>query len=347
MKNRKQLLFFTNHLAILLQAGISLSDSLQMIYSTASTKEQVWLGKLLSSLRQGRNLSESLALSNPLFDKYYCGLIEIGEKSGQLALTLSSLSVSLENQANLQAKIQKALTYPVAVIAIAFMVLLGMLTWVIPTFENVFLQLNAQLPLATQLVLNIARYVSTHYIWILGFCILLVLIYLFLWHQSIWFQRLVDQAILKIPFFSHFLRLNYMAKWCSMVTTLQESGVPLLETIRLTANCSNQWSIHHICVNTYHHLAKGQSIHQSLALTDPKNSLFDKTSLQMIHVGESSGKLIEMLSFLGKQKEKELDLAVGKFMELLEPALITFLGLLIGAMVIALYLPLFKIGEIT
>lgn len=347
MNDKNQLLFFTNHLSMLLEAGISLSEALHIIHFSARKKDRIWLTKLIKLLREGGGLSESLALSNPLFDKYYCGLIEVGEKSGRLALTLSRLSVSLENQATLQAKIQKALTYPVTVIAIALMVLLGMLTWVIPTFETVFQQLNAQLPIATNVVISIARYVSTYYAWIMSLCIFLVLFCLFLWRQFIGFQRLVDRSIMKIPFFRHLLRLNYMTKWCSMVTTLQESGVPLLETVRLTGICSNQWSIHDICVNTYHHLAKGQSIHQSLMLTDPNNILFDKTSLQMIHVGESSGKLNEMLTFLGQQKEKELDLAIGKFLELLEPALITFLGLIIGTMVIALYLPLFKIGEIT
>lgn len=347
MNSKKEILFFTTHLATLLQAGISLPDALQMIYSSASKKEQAWLEKLLTYLRQGMNFSESLALSQPCFDNYYCGLIEIGEKSGQLAPILCQLALSLERQANLQAKIQKALTYPVAVIAIAFFVLLGMLIWVIPTFENVFLQLNAELPLPTKLVLYFARAVSAYYLWAIGLFIFLGFVCALLWHQSITFQRIVDETMIKLPFLNKLLRLSYITKWCSVVTTLQLSGVPLLETVRLTANCCNQWSIYHLCVNVYHHLAKGQTIHQSLVLTDSKNILFDKTSLQMIHVGESAGKLNEMLKFLGEQKEKELDQTIGKLMELLEPALITVLGLLIGAMVIALYLPLFKIGEIT
>lgn len=347
MNSKKQVLFFTTHLATLLHAGISLPDALQMIYASSSKKEQIWLGQLLVHLRQGINFSESLALSDPCFDKYYCGLIEIGEKTGQLSTILCQLASSLESQANLQAKIQKALTYPLAVIAIAFLVLLGMLIWVIPTFENVFLQLNADLPLPTKLVLYLARKVSSYYLWVIGVLMFLGLLCVSLWNQSISFQRLVDEIIIKLPFFNKLIRLSYISKWCSVVTTLQQSGVPLLETIRLTANCCNQWSIYHLCLNTYYHLAKGQTIHQSLTLTDPKNILFDKTSLQMIHVGESAGKLNEMLKFLGAQKEKELDQAIGKLMELLEPALITALGLLIGAMVIALYLPLFKIGEIT
>lgn len=347
MTNRKQLLFFTNQLAMLLEAGISLTDALIMMRTSSKKKDLAYLDKLIKLLQQGKNLSESLSLASPFFDQYYCGLIAVGERTGRLASILSNLSISLENQLNLQAKIQKALTYPLAVISIAIIVLLGMLTWVIPTFENVFIQLNADLPIPTQIILSISRYVSNYFLWWIGAFVCMGLSFVILWHQSISFQRFVDKTIIHIPFLRHFLRLNHIAKWCATVTMLQDSGVPLLETIRLTASCCNHWFIHDVCVNTYHQLSKGQTIHQSLRITDPKNILFDKTSLQMIHIGESSGKLSNMLQFLETQKEKELDQAIEKLMELLEPALITILGLLIGSMLIALYLPLFKIGEIT
>lgn len=345
--NQKQLLFFTNHLATLLNAGISLPDSLQMIDKGANKKDYLWLNKMIKLLQQGESFSRSLEKSNPSFDKYYCGLVEIGEKTGQLASSFHHLAASLDSQAKLQAKIQNALTYPIAVISVALLVILGMLIWVIPTFENVFQQLHAELPFPTKIILNASRMISEHYLYFVFIFTFFISALVASWRLSVSFQKYMDHLLIHIPFLSHLLKLNYISKWCSMVNTLQKSGVPLLETIRLTAHCSNQWVIHEISVNAYHHLTHGHSIYHALTLADPKNILFDKTTLQILHIGESSGRLSHMLTFVVENNEKELDRMIGTVMQLLEPVLISFLGIIVGAMVIALYLPLFKIGEIT
>jgi type II secretory pathway component PulF len=344
---QKELLFFTNHLATLLNAGISLPDALNMMDHGTNKKACLWLNKIIKHLQQGESFSNSLEKSNSSFDKYYCGLVEIGEKTGQLSSSFRHLATSLENQAKLQSKIQNALTYPIAVISVVLLVILGMLIWVIPTFENVFQQLHAELPLPTQIVLNFSRMMTEYYLYFLLFFTLISSTLIAMWRLSVAFQKIMDHLFIHLPLISHLLRLSYISKWCSMVNTLQKSGVPLLETIRLTAHCSNQWVIHRISVNAHHHLSHGHSIYLALTLADPKNILFDKTTLQILHIGESSGRLSQMLTFLVDNSEKELDRMISNVMELLEPILISFLGLMVGAMVIALYLPLFKIGEIT
>lgn len=337
---------FTTQLSVLIGAGIPLSKALSMIANGLNQRSAQWVMNLINEINQGKALSWALRESKQNFDSYYCGMIEVGEESGKLSEMLKLISSNLESSERLKAKIRKALAYPSAVLFIAMMIIIGMLIWVIPTFETVFTSFNSTLPTPTLIVLYISKFVREYLIFFVLTLLVTLFFFLFLWQYSPSFQKWLDRNILKIPFIGKLSKSALISKWFLTIESLQQSGTPLLKAIRISARCSNQWSIHESSVQIHQLLSCGSSLHQSALISNKNCSLFDSTTLELIKAGEESGTLNEMLRYLSKYHEKQVDNAVDILMELLEPVLVCFLGLTVGGMVIALYLPLFKIGQL-
>lgn len=345
--NHQERQAFTAQLSALLRSGTPLVQSLQMIRSTQTTKEVNWLDIAIQKMEQGQPFSEALRQSKENFDAFYCGLIELGQETGRLDSVLVKLSADLEATSRINSKIKRALIYPSAIITIAMAIVVGMLQWVIPTFESVFASFNASLPLPTQIVLNVSKFVQNYFLSALVITLILTACLIFTWNFSIRFQKGLDRFLLSIPLCKKLLRHSLLARWATTIHTLQAAGVPLLESIRIYSRCSNHWTMHDLNAAVHQSLSRGYPIHSSVELADTRLNVFDRLSIQLLKVGEDSGSLLEMLDYLGRHHEKMLDNSIDIMMQLLEPVLVCFLGLMIGGMVIALYLPLFQLGQLT
>ncbi len=344
--NTTQQQFFTLQLSTLLEAGVPLLQCLEMIRSGFPTKKSHWLDSILQELNEGIPFSTSLRNSPEGFDAFYCGLIEVGEHSGTLCFVLEKISNELSSQETTKAKVKKAFTYPTCILFLSLFMVSAMLIWIVPTFETVFNGFNAQLPKPTQMILNLsrmARYYSLHFLLLV---FLIFISFLSFWSFSINFQKWVDRIFLSIPFFGKLTRFATIARWSTTVASLQEAGLPLIDSIRISARCTDDWIIHDFSAQIYNYLIKGFSVHDALKLSDPSKIFFSTNTLQLIKVGEDSGELVRMLYFLASHHVKKLDASLSVLLEMLEPLLVGFIGLIVGGMVISLYLPLFKLGEI-
>lgn len=337
---------FTAQLSVLINAGMPLSCALKMISSGQKPKAAKWILQIVNCLNQGKTFSLALKESTQKFDSFYCGMVEVGEKSGMLAPLLKKISANLESSDRLKAKIRKALAYPCAVLFISLSIIVSMLIWVIPTFESVFANFNSELPTPTLVVIFISTLLRKYIVIVLLVTIFISLVFIALWNYSIRFQKWVDKVILKIPVIGRLNKSGLISKWLLTVESLQQSGTPLLQAIRISARCSNQWSIHDTSAQMHQLLSYGYSIHKAASISNQHYQIFDSVTLELIRAGEQSGTLNEMLSYLSAHHEKQVDDLIGILMELLEPILVCFLGLVVGGMVIALYLPLFKIGQL-
>jgi type IV pilus assembly protein PilC len=338
---------FTAQLSTLLGAGTPLAQALRLIQSTTTAQHQKWINFLINAINRGESFSNALKNSKQNFDSFYCGMIEVGEQSGTLPLLLKNISNHLESSARLNAKIRKALAYPAAVLMIAIAIIVSMLIWVIPTFESVFSNFNSNLPTPTAIVIQASNFLRNHLVTSIIFISFVIFLLACYWNYSIKFQKLFDKFILKIPFIGRLNRSALLSKWLLTIDSLQQSGTPLLKAIRISARCSNQWAIHETSAQIYQHLSQGFSIYEAALISNKNYQVFDALSLQLLKIGEDSGALSDMLTYLSGHHEKQVDDAIGILIELLEPILVCFLGLVVGGMVIALYLPLFQLGQLT
>lgn len=339
---------FTTQLVTLLEAGVPLVPALQMIREPVHLGKYRphWLDPILDGLHQGQSFSTCLRRSKEGFDAFYCGLVEIGELSGQLQPLLSKISEDLKKSEVIQGQLKKALTYPICVLFICFFLLIAMLIWVIPSFEQVFAGFNASLPPLTSFLLQLSRYVQAYFL--LGLLCMFIFLSLvcLLWWRFIWLQQALDRTLLRLPIIGKLIHHALLARWATTIFILQDSGTPLLKAIRISARCSNHWYVHTVSVGLYRLLLQGKAIHESVLLVDAQQLLFKRETLQLLKVGEDSGSLVHMLQYLANFHERQLTEQLDVLMEMIEPALVVVMGLLVGGMVIALYLPLFKLGEI-
>lgn len=346
--NIRQQQIFTTQLVTLIAAGVPLVNALQMIREPIKTKKNSkhWLDPILEGLHQGYSFSQCLRNSKENFDAFYCGLVEIGENSGQIQEMLVKISGDLKKSESVHNKLKKALTYPICVLMICLFLIIGMIIWVIPSFENVFASFNASLPPLTAFLMKLSKLVRTHLSFGFFSCFCILSSLYFCWYKLIGVQRWFDRFFLRLPIFGSIVQNALLARWTTTIFILQQSGTPLLKAIRISARCSNHWYIHDISVKLYRRLSQGQSIHQSLLRSDPSHLLFTQETLQLIKVGEESGGLSSLLEYLASFHENKLSSELDVLMEMIEPALVIIMGLIVGGMVIALYLPLFKLGEI-
>lgn len=338
---------FTTQLVTLLDAGVSLVPALKMIRDPQRTHapKKHWLNPLIDGLHQGQSFSVCLRNSQEGFDAFYCGLVEIGEHSGQLSQMLLKISQDLKKTEAIKSQLKKAMTYPLCVLLLSIFLLVGMLIWVIPSFEQVFAGFNAQLPPLTAFLLDLSRWVRQYfYLGILCIASFITLL-LVCWSRLIRFQKAVDQLFLRIPLAGMLLHHALMARWNMTIYILQTSGTPLLQAIRISARCSDHWFLHDTSTQIYRQLLQGQSLHTAASMSDQHQLLFKHETLQLLAVGEESGSLVQMMLYLANFHERRLTEQLDVLMEMIEPLMVVIMGLMVGGMVIALYLPLFKLGE--
>ncbi len=337
-----ELSLFTRQLATMIDSGLSLIVSLQGLSEQTNNK---YLKKVIegitSKIESGSTFSEALQSYRKHFTKLYMAMVEAGEKSGNLANILARLANYLESAERLRKKVKSATTYPVIVISIALIITTFLLVQVVPQFEKIFAGFGADLPAPTQILLDVSGFLKSN---IFGLFFLLIgLIAGFkLAIKTPTGRALWDAARLKIPIFGPLMHKVSLSRFNRTTSTLVKSGVPLIEVLEIVSRTVGNVKMESAILRTAEKVRIGESLSSSLA----KNSIFPTMTLQMVTAGEQTGKIDEMMERVANVLDDEVETTLSGLSSLIEPMLIVFLGVTIGGIVLAMFLPIFKMTEI-
>ncbi|MBB4844794.1 type IV pilus assembly protein PilC [Paucibacter oligotrophus] len=340
---QKDIAVFTRQLATMMRAGVPLLQSFEIV-GRGSTNPR--LTRLLNDIRQdvetGTSLSTSLRKHPMYFDALYCNLVEAGEAAGILEALLDRLAIYQEKTVALKNKIKSALTYPVGVLVVAFIVVAVIMIFVVPAFEDVFKSFGAELPAPTLMVIAMSKF-FVGYWWII-FPSIFGAIYFFFqsWKRSVKMQHTMDRLLLKVPIFGDLLYKSAVARWTRTLSTMFAAGVPLVEALDSVGGASGNAVFAEATEKIQRDVSTGTALTTSMTST----GIFPTMVLQMAAIGEESGSLDHMLSKSAEFYEDEVDEAVKALSSLMEPFIIVILGTVIGGIVVAMYLPIFKLGQV-
>jgi type IV pilus assembly protein PilC len=338
----KDLALFTRQLATMMKAGVPLLQSFEIVSKGASNPA---VAKLLTDIKTDVETGSSLAAAFrkfPLyFDNLYCNLVQAGEQAGILETLLDRLATYQEKTLAIKSKIKSALFYPIAIIAVAFIITAVIMIFVIPAFKEVFKNFGADLPAPTLIVMGISDWFVSY--WYIIFPVIGGGIYGFLeaWKRSIAVQIFMDKLALKLPVFGHLVRISTIARWTRTLSTMFAAGVPLVEALDSVGGASGNYVYAQATRQIKAEVATGTS----LTIAMQNTNVFPTMVIQMCSIGEETGALDGMLGKVADFFEAEVDDAVEALSSLMEPMIMVVLGTLIGGMVIAMYLPIFKMGQ--
>ena len=337
----KDLALFTRQLATMMKAGVPLLQSFEIVAKGASNPA---VAKLLTEIKTEVETGSSLAAAfrkYPLyFDALFCNLVQAGEAAGILETLLDRLATYKEKILAIKSKIKSALFYPVAIIAVAFIITAVIMIFVIPAFKSVFASFGADLPAPTLVVMAISEYFVQY--WWLIFGVLGGGIYGFLeaWKRSLSVQIFMDRLALKLPIFGDVIRKSTIARWTRTLSTMFAAGVPLVEALDSVGGAAGNY----VYLVATKQIQSEVSTGTALTVSMQAANVFPSMVIQMVSIGEETGALDSMLSKVADFYEAEVDDAVEALSSLMEPMIMVVLGTLIGGMVVAMYLPIFKLG---
>ncbi|RQO62612.1 type II secretion system protein F [Paucibacter sp. KBW04] len=340
---QKDIAVFTRQLATMMRAGVPLLQSFEIV-GRGSTNPR--LTRLLNDIRQdvetGTSLSTSLRKHPMYFDALYCNLVEAGEAAGILESLLDRLAIYQEKTVAIKNKIKSALTYPVGVLVVAFVVVAVIMIFVVPAFEDVFKSFGAELPAPTLMVIAMSKFFVGY--WFIIFPSIFLSIYFFFqsWKRSVKMQHTMDRLLLKVPIFGDLLYKSAVARWTRTLSTMFAAGVPLVEALDSVGGASGNAVFAEATEKIQRDVSTGTALTTSMTST----GIFPTMVLQMAAIGEESGSLDHMLSKSAEFYEDEVDEAVKALSSLMEPFIIVILGTIIGGIVVAMYLPIFKLGQV-
>jgi len=333
----------TRQIATMLGAGVPLVQTIEMIGKGHSNANmQRLLGEISNKLQSGIPLSECLREHPKYFDDLYCDLVNSGEQSGALETIYDRIATYKEKAEALKSKIKKAMTYPISVLVIALIVTSILLIFVVPVFEEIFASFGAELPGFTLFVISISEFMQAY--WYLGLAGLFVASYFFkkahLNSQS--FRDSIDKKILKTPVIGSLLEKAAVARYARTLSTTFAAGVPLPDALESAAGASGNAVFRDAILDIRAEVSSGMQM--NLAMRNC--SIFPDMVIQMVAIGEESGAVDDMLSKVATIYEQQVDDAVDSLTSLLEPMIMAVLGVVIGGLIIAMYLPIFQIGQI-
>jgi type IV pilus assembly protein PilC len=334
---------FSRQLATMMSAGIPMVQSFEII---GNGHDKPAMQKLVldikSSVESGSTLKESLAKHPLYFDDLFVNLVEAGEQAGALETLLDKIAGYKEKTEALKKKIKKALFYPAAVLVVAVIVTIILLIFVIPQFESLFKGFGADLPAFTQMVVNLSRFVQHQGWWMAIVTGGSIYGFLYFKKRSRPMQRSLDRIMLKFPVIGPILVKAAIARFARTLSTMFAAGVPLVEAMQSVAGATGNIVYEEATLRMKDEVATGQRLQRAMENT----GLFPNMVVQMIAVGEESGSLDAMSGKVAEFYEAEVDNAVDSMSSLLEPMIMAILGVLVGGMVIAMYLPIFKLGQV-
>lgn len=336
----RDMVIFSRQFATMINSGVPILQALQiMCEQTENKKLRRKLYEIRTDVESGSSLYEALSKHKDVFDDLYTNMVNAGETGGVLDVVLTRLAEYIEKAANLKAKVKGAMIYPIVVSVVAIAVVTIILLFVIPTFEKMFADFGGALPLPTQIVINLSRWVKINLGWlVLGIIAAAVAFNLFYrWEKG---KRIVDRWLLFIPVFGPLLRKVAVARFSRTFSTMMASGVPILYALEIVAKTAGNKTIELGVLEARKSIAEGQTLAEPLDAT----GVFPPMVVHMISIGESTGTLDSMLAKIADFYDDEVDVAVSTLTSLIEPVMIVFLGVVVGGLVVSMYLPIFKIA---
>lgn len=339
----KDIAIFTRQLATMMKAGVPLLQAFDIVgRGNPNPSVSRLLNEVRSDVETGTSLSTAFRKHPLYFNALYCNLVEAGEAAGILEELLDRLAVYMEKTEAIKSKVKSALMYPTAVVVVAFIVVTVIMIFVIPAFKEVFSSFGADLPAPTLFVIAMSEFFVAY--WWLLFSVVGGGVYFFFqaWQRNAQVQRVMDRVLLKIPVFGTLVEKSTVARWTRTLATMFAAGVPLVEALDSVGGASGNTLYADATEKIQQEVSTGTSL--TMAMTNA--NLFPAMVLQMCAIGEEAGSIDHMLGKAADFYEQEVDDMVAGLSSLLEPIIIVFLGSLIGGIVVAMYLPIFKLGQV-
>ena len=334
---------FARQMATMMQAGVPLVQSFEIIgQGNDNQSMQKLIFRIKADVEGGVSLAEALAKEPLYFDPLFVNLVNAGEQSGALETMLDKLATYKEKIEALKAKVKKALFYPIAVLVVAFVVTVILLVFVVPQFEELFQSFGADLPAMTVFVINLSEFMQSYWYIIAGAIIGTVYTILRIKKTSPKMQESFDRMALKAPVVGEIATKAAIARFSRTLETMSAAGVPLVEAMDSVAGATGNIIYHNASLKIKDEVSQGTQLQTSMRNT----GLFPNMAIQMVSIGEEAGSLDAMLSKVADFYEREVDDAVDALTSLLEPMIMAVLGVLVGGLIIAMYLPIFKLGSV-
>ena len=339
---QKDVVIFTRQLATMIDAGLPIMQALDLL--ARQTENKTFSGviaKVKHEVESGSALAESLTKHPKVFDELYINMVSAGEVGGMLDTILTRLAAYMEKAVKLKSKVKSALIYPISIISVAVLVTALLLIYVIPVFGDMFASFGEELPLPTQIAINLSD-IAIAYFWYIVAGSVGAVFGIRTYHKTERGRRVIDGILLKLPIFGDIFRKAAVARFTRTLSTLVSSGVPILDSLAITGKTAGNKVIENAV------FAARQSISEGRTLTDPliESQVFPPMVCQMINVGETTGALDTMLSKIADFYDDEVDTAVSNLTTLMEPMVILFLGVIIGGIVVSMYMPIFQLGTV-
>ncbi len=339
VKDRDKVVF-SRQFATMINSGVPILQSLQvMCEQTENDKLRRKLYEVRKDVEGGSSLYEALTKHRDVFDDLYIHMVNAGEAGGVLDTVLTRLAEYIEKFASLKSKVKSAMIYPAIIAVVAVMVMVIILVFVIPTFEKMFSEFGSALPLPTQVVINISRFVQDNILIMILSLIFsaIILRFFYRWEKG---KIIMDKFILFVPVFGPLLRKVAVAKFSRTLSTMVSSGVPILQSLDIVAKTIGNKTIESGVLNAKQSISEGQTLNEPLDRT----GVFPPMVIHMISIGESTGSLDYMLNKIADFYDDEVDVAVSSLTSMIEPIMIVLLGGIVGGLVISMYLPIFKMA---
>jgi len=335
----KHLAVYTRQFSTMIDAGLPIVQCLTVLSEQSESKVlRPITAEIARDVEGGSTLAEAFGKYPRTFDELFINMLAVGEAAGVLDTVLQRLATYIEKAASLKRKVKSALVYPVTIISVAILVVIFMMTFVIPTFAKMFEGLGADLPLPTKIVVWMSNFTRRFILFILAGLIGFVFA-IRAYYRTPQGSMVIDRLMLKVPIIGRLVQKVAVARFARTLGTLLSSGVPILEALRITARSAGNRVVEKTVMEARENVTAGRPLSEPLRVAP----VFPVMVVHMISVGESTGALDQMLTKVADFYDDEVDTAVGTLMSLLEPVMIVILGVIIGGLVVALYLPIFKI----
>ncbi len=339
----KDITLFTRQLATMMKSGVPLLQAFDIVgkgHSNPAVRKL--LMDIKTDVETGSNLADAFRKYPLYFDALFCNLVKAGEAAGILDSLLDRLATYKEKIQAIKSKVKSALFYPISIIVVAFVITAVIMIFVIPAFKDLFEGFGAELPAPTLIVMNISNFFVAYWWAIIGCIGGGIYFFMYTWKRSVAMQQVMDRFVLRLPIFGEVIRKATIARWSRTLSTMFAAGVPLVESLDSVAGAAGNHIYYEATKNIQLEVSTGNSLMSSMANT----TVFPSMVVQMVAIGEESGSLDSMLSKVADFYEAEVDDAVAALSSLMEPMIMVVLGTLIGGMVVAMYLPIFKMGMV-
>lgn len=339
---KREIIPFTRQMASMLNAGMSILTAISTLQEqTAHPGFKFVLKTIRDNVESGMPFSEGLRVFPKIFDEMYVNMVAAGEKSGQFAIVLKRLAVMMDASARLVRKVKSALTYPCVVLSLALIIAAGLITFVVPVFKEMFAGFGAKLPGPTQMLVDLSDFIRNHWIVLVG-VIACSIFALRKWLATPGGRVKFDQFVLKLPVFGPLTQKVAVSRFCHLFAQMLTSGVPILDAMQIVGQSMGNKVIEAAILSARSGVEQGNTLSSSL---EGKPCL-PVLMIRMIAAGEKSGRIDEMLESVGETYDDEVEVTLATLTSLMEPFLMVFLGVVIGGIVVAMFLPIFKLGTV-